>query len=67
MSDVQICNNTVVVGNRVWINGEELPPVPTKSKNHSSTQIDSKIYIDGYEYKNGQWKKTMIALLHKYF
>ena len=64
--NVQYCNNrsSVVVGNRVWINGEELPPVPTKRKNHCVTQINDKVYIDGYEFKKGKWTMTLKALWH---
>ena len=67
MSNIQISNGTFVINNRVVVNGEELPPVPTKSRSHSYTQIDDKVYIDGYEYKDGKWKKTLAALWHKWF
>lgn len=60
-------NSSVVIGNRVWINGVELPPVPTKRKNHCSTQINDKVYIDGYEFKKGKWRRTLKALWHLWF
>ena len=60
-------NNSVVIGNRVWINGVELPPVPTKRKCHCSTQINDKVYIDGYEFKKGKWRRTLRALWHLWF
>jgi hypothetical protein len=60
-------NNCVVIGNRVWINGEELPPLPTKRNGSSVTQIDNKIYVNGYEYKKGKWKRTLKALWHLWF
>lgn len=56
---------TVVSGNRVWINNEELPPCP--SKGHNITMIDGNVYIDGYEYKDGRWKRTLKALWYKWF
>lgn len=59
--------NVVIITNRVWINGEELPPVPTKRKNHCSTQINGKVYIDGYEFKEGKWRRTLKALWHLLF
>ena len=59
--------NVVIITNRVWINGEELPPVPTKRKNHCSTQINGKVYIDGYEFKKGKWRRTLKALWHLLF
>ena len=63
--NIQINNNCIVVGNKVIINGVELPPVP--SKGYSSTVIDGKVYIDGYEFKNGKWKRTLRALWHLWF
>ena len=59
--------NVVIITDRVWINGEELPPIPTKRKTHCTTQINSKVYIDGYEFKKGKWKRTLKALWHLWF
>ena len=59
--------NVVIITDRVWINGEELPPVPTKRNNHCATQINDKVYIDGYEYKKGKWRRTLKALWHLWF
>ena len=60
MNNIQMSNGTVVIGNRVWINGKELPQCPTLGKD--ITQINNKVYIDGYEYKNGKWRRTLKAL-----
>lgn len=60
-------NSVVVIGTQVWINGEKLPPVPTKGCKHCVTQINEKVYIDGYEFKKGKWKRTLRALLHLWF
>lgn len=57
----------IVIGNRVWINGEELPPVSTKRNGHSITQIDGQVYIDGYEFKKGKWRRTLRALWYMWF
>ena len=43
MNNIQVNDNCVVIGNRVWINGEELPPCP--SNGHNTTQINGKVYI----------------------
>lgn len=63
--NIQISNNTTVIGNQVYINGTPLPPAPCKGRN--STMIDGKVYLDGYEYKNGKWKRTLMALWHLWF
>ena len=34
---------------------------------HNTTQINGKVYIDGYEYKKGKWRKTFKALWHLWF
>lgn len=62
---IQLNNGIMVVGNRVTINGEKMPPCPTEG--NKSTIIDGKVYIDGYELINGQWKRTIKALWHKLF
>ena len=48
------------------INGVEYPWVKGM-KGRSTSQINGKVYIDGYELKDGQWKKTLFGLYYKYF
>jgi len=62
-----VSSNTsiVVVGNEVTIDGVKIPPCP--GKGHSSTIINNKVYLNGYELINGKWKKTLRALWHKWF
>lgn len=60
-----------VIDNQVFVDGKQLPPLPKNVKGNSissiQTEINYKIFIDGYEFKNGKWKKTLKALWHKYF
>lgn len=65
LSNIQISNNTIVQGNQVWINGTLLPPAPCKGYN--STVIDNKVFLDGYEFKNGKWRRTLRAIFHLWF
>ena len=65
MNQFQSGKNVIISGNKVWINGKELPPVPVKSP-HSITQIDNKVYIDGFESKKGKWRRTIKAIWHLY-
>lgn len=58
-------NGVVVAGNKVYINGNELPPCPTKGDNVSV--VNGKVFIDGYEWKGCRWEKTLRALWHKWF
>ena len=65
MDNFVLDNNIVVIGNKVIVNGKELPPCPAKGNN--VTTINGKVYIDGYEFKRGKWRKTLKALWHKFF
>ena len=63
--NIQISGGVTVKGNRVWIDGNPLPPAPCKG--HNSTVINGKVFIDGYEYKKGKWRRTLRALWHLWF
>lgn len=65
MSNIRISNNVIVKGNVVIIDGEELPPAPCEGS--TVTVVKNKVYIDGYEFKNGAWKRTLKALQYKWF
>lgn len=60
-----IGNHTIVKDNQVWIDGIALPPAPCTS--HNVTIINNKVFIGGYEYKNGKWKRTLRAIWHLWF
>ena len=57
--------DTIITDNEIFINGQKIPSPPCPLNN--TTIINNKIYVNGYEYKNGAWKKTLAALWHKYF
>lgn len=58
-------NGVMICGGAVRIDGEKLPPCPAKGNN--TTIINRKVYIGGYEFKNGKWKRTFKALWHNLF
>jgi len=62
---MQQFNNVTVNGNKVTINGKELPQAPCKGSN--STIINGELFLDGYEFKNGEWKRTIRAMWHLFF
>lgn len=41
--------------------------LPKYIKGNNITQINNQIFIDGYEFKNGKFKRTFKALLHLFF
>lgn len=67
MNNIQINNVIMVIGNRVWVKGKELPPAPIKGNNYTSSVIGNKVYINGYEFKRGKWRRTLRALWHMWF
>lgn len=57
--------NSIIMNDReVVVNGIKYP-VP--GRGYNTSMIDGKIYVNGYELKNGKWKKTLRAMYHKYF
>lgn len=64
--NIYMGNNCIILNNgEILIEGNKLPPCPTKYNN--IVIIGKKIYINGYEYKKGKWKKTLKAIWYKYF
>ena len=64
-SAISYNSGVCIIGNEVTINGVKMPPCPVKG--HNSTIINNKVYLNGYELVNGKWKKTLMALWHKWF
>ena len=58
-------NTLYVDGRNVLFNGEPLPMLHRPAK--SISQIDGKVFIDGYEYKYGKWRRTIRAIWHWIF
>ena len=51
---------------RIVVNGVTIQ-VPQKFKANSVTIADNRLFVGGYEYINGKWKRTLRALWHKWF
>lgn len=47
------------------INGEQISYPFAEIRN--ITMINNKVFVDGYEWKDGAWKKTLRAMWHKWF
>ena len=62
-----IQSDSIVFVNPCRINGEILPPLPNNSKFNSVAMINGKIFVNGYEWKNGQWKRTIKSIWHLVF
>ena len=51
---------------RIVVNGVTIQ-VPQKFKANSVTIVDNRLFVGGYEYINGKWKRTLRALWNKWF
>lgn len=41
--------------------------LPKKSRSNNITMINNKIYVNGYEFKNGKFKRTLKSIWYKFF
>lgn len=57
----------MIINNEVYIDGNKVPDVSKSKRGANITTTDSKVYVNGYEYKNGKWKRTLGALFHYLF
>lgn len=58
---------TIISGKDIWVNGEKLPPAPERKNYTNITTVGNHVYVNGYEYKHGQWKRTLRALWYLLF
>lgn len=54
----------IQINGKIIVDGIEIPPCPSKSKCYNSTIIGNKIYMNGYEFKDGKWVRSLKALWH---
>lgn len=57
--------NIVIIGGKVYIDGIKIPDCPKEG--YSSTIVNGRIYLNGYEWKNNKWKRTLKALWYEFF
>ena len=67
MNNVIVTNGVVIEDNRITLGDKILPPLPKKYSSVSFTNINDEIFINGYEWKNGYWKRTLRALWYWFF
>lgn len=61
--------SVVLNENELVVNGRkyELPKRVQNRSGHSITQVDGKLYIDGYEFRKGEFRRSLSALWHMLF
>lgn len=58
----QICDSR---NGKLILNGKEIQKPPVEM--NDVTMINGSVFVGGYEYIGGEWKRTLRALFHKYF
>lgn len=58
-------DGAAISNNEIYVGGQKIQTLPGGMNNVSI--INNRVYVDGYEYKNGTWKKTFAAWWHKCF
>ena len=52
----------------IQLNGEMIPlPPGRRGKRTTTAVINDHIYVNGYEYIGGKWKRTLKAIWHHLF
>ena len=59
-------NQVLVEEGFAIINGVKYE-LPKKCKGKNVSMVNGKIYIDGYEFRNRKFKRTLRAMWHKWF
>jgi len=67
VGNIQSANSVIINNDKVVIDGKELPPAPSHGNNHTTSIIGDKVYINGYEWKDGKWKRTFMSMFHLLF
>lgn len=61
-------SNCTISWDSITINGKTISPPPSKRCGRvTTTIINDRIYVNGFEYINGKWKRTLKALWHYLF
>lgn len=64
---IHMVQSTVISGDEIYIDGEKLPPLPKKRPINSVTQCGGRLYVNGYEWNRGKWRRTLRAVWNYWF
>lgn len=60
-------SNTIVVEDgKIFLNDEQLPSLPTRKKSLNPLVIGDEVYINGFELRDGKWKRSIKAWLYQF-
>lgn len=58
----------IINQSHIILNGETIPlPPGRRGKRTTTTVINDRVYVNGYEYIGGKWKRTLKAIWHHLF
>jgi methyl coenzyme M reductase subunit D len=57
-SRIQMSKDTITINGNTY---------PKPSKGNNITQVNEKIFINGYQFKNGKFKRTILSMWYYYF
>lgn len=60
--------SVMIINNIIHVNGKPITNFPKHNTTHWKIyQTNKAVYINGYKYVDGQWKKTIISIFHYLF
>ena len=60
-------SNTIIVEDgKIFLNGKQLPSLPTRKKRLNPLVVGDEVYINGFELRDGKWKRSFRAWLVQY-
>ena len=59
-------NTIMVEGDKMFLNGAQLPSLPSRKKSLNPLVIGDEVYINGFELRDGKWKRSLRAWLYQF-
>ena len=59
-------DSIIVKDGNIFLNGKQLPSLPTRKKILNPLVIGDEVYINGFELRDGKWKRSFRAWLVQY-
>ena len=60
-------SNTIIVEDyKMFLNGKQLPSLPTRKKRLNPLVVGDEVYINGFELRDGKWKRSFRAWLYQF-
>lgn len=56
-----------ITNNTIYINGEDVRPPKKFKHGFNVTQSNGRLYVNGFEWRNGKWERTIPAIWNNLF